>query len=500
MDHQRAVIYARLSRDNSGNGESVATQVADARALAAARGWEVVEEYVDGSISAATEGKRPEFARMLADVERGNVDAIVGRNWDRMTRNRRDDLAFIEACERHHVHLAFTRGADIDLNTGPGQMVADILSMVARAEIREKSERQKRANLQRAQQGKFFGTRRPFAFEPDGVTVREDEAQAVKEAYESLLVGGSLREIARQWSAAGFVTPQKGNEWSGEIVSRVLRNPRLAGWRTYKGKYDKATHKWVGGFWDPVTNPHGIVRNSNGEPVKAEWPHIVEPDVWHAAQVVLEDPERRLKFGTTHPSHLLLSGVAMCSECGRKIESGGKRKGRSRYRCSSMRGCTMRESQPIDDYIELVVLERLSQPDLIETFRPAPDHRSGDLATLRHQASEIHARMDKLAEAYATGTVKLTTLQAAQGRADAELAAIEIKMTVDTRSAAVAKLVTGLDVSQGWQALSVEAKRGVIDLLVKVELLPPKTCRITPYLWEDGVRKVNPETVTITWR
>jgi hypothetical protein len=161
----------------------------------------------------------------------------------------------------------------------------------------------------------------------------------------------------------------------------------------------------------------------------------------------------------------------------------------------------MRESQPIDDYVEQVVLARLSLPDLIEHFRPAPAADQVDLAALRREADAIHAHKIGIAEAFGARVMDRAQFEAANSRADAQLAALEAKMpTTSTAGAAVAKLVTGLDLLRGWAALSLEARRGVVDLLMTVQLLPPKTRRITPYLWEGGIRKVNPETVMITWR
>jgi hypothetical protein len=72
-----------------------------------------------------------------------------------------------------------------------------------------KAERQRRANRQRAEVGKHFGTRRPFGFELDGVTVRPDEAVAVRDAFAGLLSGQVARrdrtglELTRLQDAPG---------------------------------------------------------------------------------------------------------------------------------------------------------------------------------------------------------------------------------------------------------------------------------------------------------
>jgi site-specific DNA recombinase len=293
-----------------------------------------------------------------------------------------------------------------------------------------------------------------------------------------ILTGGSLREVARRWNAAGLLTPQKQQQWNGSIVSRTLRTARLAGLKTYLGE---------------------VVRKEQGEPIRAEWPAIVDLDTWHAAQAVLNEPSRRLKFGSVHASQLLLSGVAICDVCGGTMGSGGKLNARDRYRCKvAMGGHVMREAAPIDEFVESVILRRLAEPDLAEAFQPKLP--AVDVAGLRREADEIHARMDAMAEAFADGAVTLGQLKASNQRATAHLAEIEARMPRNTESAALSKLITARDIERTWAALSLEAKRGVVEALMTVRLLPPKTRRVRPYLLVDGVRRVNPETVVIEWK
>jgi DNA invertase Pin-like site-specific DNA recombinase len=470
----KAAIYVRISQDRTGEGAGVIRQEEDCRAKAVAKGWEVVEVYSDNDASAYDPRKpRKRYQAMLAAIRRREVNAVVVWDQDRLDKGGLEAEQFIQLADEYGVALASV-GGDYDLSDGNGRMMYRIKGAVARQELEHKSARQKRANRQRAQQGEHFKTHcRPFGYESDGVTIRDSEAEAIRAAFDSILSGGSIREVAKQWNVAGLVTPQAGNEWSGTVASKTLRNARLAGLKSYRGEI-------------------------MGE---AKWPAIVDRDTWTAAQSVLSDPDRRLKFGTVHPSALLLSGVALCSECGSKIQSGGRRKGRTRYRCSAMGGHVYREAQPVDDFIEDLVMARLARPDLIEMFRPAPE-AGVDVAELRRGADVIHARKLGFAEAWGAGEMDRAQFVAANARADADLAALEAQMpTTSPASAAVAKLVTGQDVHTGWQALSLEAKRGVVDLLMRVELLPPKTRGIKPYLYEDdGIRRVNPETVMITWR
>jgi hypothetical protein len=87
-----------------------------------------------------------------------------------------------------------------------------------------------------------MGGRRPFGFEQD-MTIRASEATAVRQAYADVLVGVSLGQVARDWNAAGPLTPLKTRKgepsrWRPATVRPVLMNPRFAGLRGYGPKLD----------------------------------------------------------------------------------------------------------------------------------------------------------------------------------------------------------------------------------------------------------------------
>lgn len=473
----RAAVYVRISRDLTGEGAGVARQEQDCRAKALSLGWDVEQVFNDNDISAYSGKIRPGYRAMLQAIEDGKIDAVIVWHTDRLYRRITELEQYIAVCEKRNVPTQTVQSGPLDLATPSGRLVARQLGAVAVYESEQKGRRQKAANQQRAEQGRHFGTRRPFGYEADGVTIREAEAQAICDAFDLVLNGGTLREVARRWNSAGLLTPQKGQEWSGTIVSRTLRTARLAGIKTYLGE---------------------VVRGNDGSPVKTEWPPIVDPDTWHAAQAVLSDPGRALKFGNAYVSQLLLSGVALCAECGAKIQSGGKRKGRSRLRCSAMGGHVYREAGPIEDYVEAVVLSRLAEPDALELVRPKSPEV--DVTALRQQANQIHAQSDAMAEAVADGSITVSQLKSFNERAQARLAAIEASMPTNTQSGAMAKLITARDLGIAWESLSLDARRGVVDALMTVRLVAPKALRITGYVFENGQRKVDPTTVIIEWK
>ncbi|HET6755541.1 MAG TPA: recombinase family protein, partial [Jiangellaceae bacterium] len=236
----QATVYLRQSQDRTGDELGISRQREDCQTLAAARGWEIATLRLDNDVSAFGRRTRSGFEALLDDIETGRAGAVIAWSLDRLTRNRRDTVRLIEACERHAVHIALVRGSDIDMSTPAGRLSADILASVARHEIEQKADRQRRAVEQAVQQGRRVGGRRPFGY---SIAMRplEREAAAVRWAYAELLAGASLGNIARDWNARGLTTPQGHRDgtpttWTPQVVSRTLRKATYAGLRSHRGK------------------------------------------------------------------------------------------------------------------------------------------------------------------------------------------------------------------------------------------------------------------------
>ena len=51
----------------------------------------------------------------------------------------------------------------------------------------------------------------------------------MRDAYQRLLDGVSLGQIARRWNSLGLYTPQGSHLWTGATVGTCLRKPRNTG-------------------------------------------------------------------------------------------------------------------------------------------------------------------------------------------------------------------------------------------------------------------------------
>jgi len=465
----RVGLYTRISKDATGLGAGVARQEQDCRAKAEANGWTIAGVYSDNDISAYSGTPRPGYRQLLNDIKAGALDAVLVWHVDRLYRRTTELEEFIAICQPRNVPTHSVQSGPLDLATPSGRMVARTLGSVSQYESEQKAERQRRANRQRAEAGRHFGTRRPFGFELDGVTVRPEEADAVRAACSDVLTGKSLASIARGWNERGLVTPQASNAWTSTVLRKTLGTERLAGIKTYRGQ---------------------VVRDVGGEPVETAWPALVDFETWQAVQAVLSSRSRSWP-GT---SRQLLSGVARCAVCEAPIHSGGSRKGQRRYRCSQKGGHAYRGAEPVDEYVTEVVIARLSQPDAVDLLA-AQD--TTDLGEVRREIAGLNVRRDAIAEGFADGSISLSQFKAANSKLAARLDELESKIPTHTLPA-LADLAAARDPRELWDTLSVDVRRQVIDALMIVRLAPVGT---KEHAYVDvGARIVNPETVPIEWR
>src|SRR5881397_1487977 len=95
----RAGIYARISSDREGDALGVNRQLEDCKQLAGLRGWQVVETYVDDDVSAYSGKPRPEYARMLHDLQTGTITGVLVYHLDRLHRQPKELEEFFEVCK-----------------------------------------------------------------------------------------------------------------------------------------------------------------------------------------------------------------------------------------------------------------------------------------------------------------------------------------------------------------------------------------------------------------
>ena len=363
----RAGIYARISSDREGDNLAISRQLEDCEELAGRKGWQVVERFVDADISAYSGRPRPEYARMLDEIEAGLVEAVLVYHADRLHRHPRELEDFIDLCQRQKVKLATVTG-DVDLSTHEGQLIARIQGAVARKESDDKSRRIRRKHEELAQAGRpSGGGTRPFGFEANRLEVRPSEAEVIRECARRALAGDSLRALCLDLNRRGVATVT-GGEWTPQTLKRMLTSARISGQREHHGE---------------------IV-------AKAAWPAIITPAETQRLRAKLRDPERRTNRSARR---YLLASLLRCHHCGNRLYSRPRDDGARRYVCASgpgFEGCGRITvmADPLEAYVVVSVLERLDSPELAHALNGGV---SADPAGSEWQA-EVERAQEQLAE------------------------------------------------------------------------------------------------------
>lgn len=465
----RAVIYCRISQDRTGAGLGIDRQREDCEALANRNGWDVVEVYVDNDISAYSGKKRPGYRQMLADLDEGTATVVIVWHTDRLTRSIVELEEYIDLSERRGIATHTVQAGTVDLATPSGRMTARILGAVARQESEHKGHRVARARQQRALAGEWAGGIRPFGWGAPTGEVRQkvdrktgeevevpeldmmkavpEEAEALRYWTDQILSGASIRSLVK-WCADKGITTTRGNPVSHTDMRDMLLRPRNAGIAVYRGEE-------VGrGKWDP----------------------IVEETKYRAVAAILKDPSRTTTPGAAPKwlgSILYRCGRGECPHFVYVTQSGGRRF--PSYRCQTGHGGG-RRAEIVDQYVEDVVVERLSRPDAHDLLEPAPD--GVDVAALQTEAEEIRMRLRNLAGKYGAGEIGDMQFSVGSDTARAQLEGVTKQLARAATQDPLVGLVGAPDVRKAWKALELEQQRNVLRALVEVTLKTPRPGRM----------------------
>jgi DNA invertase Pin-like site-specific DNA recombinase len=126
----RVALYGRVSTTN--HGQDVSMQTRELEQFAQARGWRLVDSYLDIGISGAKD-KRPELDRLMADAHKRRFDVVIVWRFDRFARSVSHLLRALETF--HALGIAFVSLSEhMDTTTPTGKMIFTVLGAVAELE------------------------------------------------------------------------------------------------------------------------------------------------------------------------------------------------------------------------------------------------------------------------------------------------------------------------------------------------------------------------------
>lgn len=423
----RAAIYLRMSLDRE---LGIDRQREDCWALCKKLGWTAVE-YIDNDKSATKKNViRHAYELMCKDIEAGEIDAIITWRSDRLYRMLRDLLPLIDLIQGEQkrgrrIAIETCRTGLIDLTTDSGRMNAKILAAVSENEGEVRLDRQSRALEQLAASGRGWGAP-AFGFNGDHRNPKlvPKEAALIRKAYKDFQAGATLYSIAMEWNRAGYRTrPNKarptGNAWNSTTVGRLLKNPRNAGLRSFRGSV-------IG---------------------KGDWPAIVDESTWEAACYIMGDPKRRT-------SHLykrtqLLGGILRCGVCGKGMGTGKNSRGQAVYKCKNYGDCSggpVRRVEEVDGWVREVMIKRLETGDWVANTEAEQENADA----LYEEAATIRTRMDSLANDFAEGELTASQLRIVTEKLQSKLADVETRLSRLSGTTVFKGLLGVKDIAAYW--------------------------------------------------
>lgn len=457
-----AAIYVRISSDKTTEKAGVTRQRKDCQALADRLGWNVVEVFEDNDISAHSGKPRPAYRAMLDAARRREISGIIAWHTDRLHRRTVELEEFIHIVEDNSVQVQTVTAGDIDLTTASGRMYARTLGNLAQYEVDHAKERMKRAKGDAAAQGRYRGGPRPYGFEPDGVTIRESEAEVIRWTTDAIIAGRSLRAVAREMNERGHFTAGRQRKdgtyasepkpWMYNNLKDMLVRPRNAG-HVHTGRADTGKVE--------ITKAHAFEG-------------IVTDDQWRAVFGMLTAPSRKSSHGNT--ARHLGSGIYRCGreECSstlRAVPLGGtpsrKQERTWLYRCTEKAHLSVSLAQT-DKHVRQVVADLIRDPRVVAAMTTDDDAATAD----RARRESLTLRLAQFESDYTDGVIDGAMYQRATAKVKSDLAEVEDRMNHRLRETVSADVLGASDPGATFLAAPIDVQRAIVATVVSVEVRP----------------------------
>jgi DNA invertase Pin-like site-specific DNA recombinase len=404
-------IYARVSRLKRDEKREPSTegQVAVCRVRLADLSLPEGKILVDLDRSAWNPNVRREAWDELMDrLESGISGGAIMFDLERLTRQPKDGERIIDLADRGL--LILDSESEYDLTTPNGKKAfRDAINAAAYYSDRLSTRVQRGLRL-KAMAGNPNGSGRRFGFEEDRVTVRQDEADIIREMTNRVLTGEPLLGLVADLDARG-VRSVLGKQWDTTSLKNVLIRPINCGRVTFKT--------------NPETGERAVVGRLPGEPI-----------------VSYEDFERVCAIFAARrrgrPTRYLCAALALCGApgCGfplygrarKELKPYADRSVRRHYWCvKSVGGCgkTSIDQRALDKAASVLVVEILSDPRNTAAMETAAAAIASEAARLDLEIAEAEAVAEALADRLGRGEITLARYDLAVRPLDTRIAKLK---------------------------------------------------------------------------
>lgn len=321
-------LYCRLSRDDElqGDSNSIKNQKAILQKYADDNGFGNTTFFVDDGFS-GTNFDRPDWQRLMALVDDGQVGTIIVKDMSRLGRDylkvgMYTEMVFPNADVRF---IAINNGVD-SANQAENDMTP-FINIFNEFYAKDTSRKIRAVFKAKGQAGKPLCTNPPYGYVKDPENklhwiVDEEAAKNVKEVFHLCVQGYGVSQIANEMSNRHVLNPTahaKANgrsisdnrndtddyTWISSTVSHMLSRPEYLGhtvnFKTYRKSYkQKKQLKNDPSEWQIFENTHEA---------------IIDQETYDIVQRIREGRRRWTPMGEMP----VLSGMVFCADCGAKL-------------------------------------------------------------------------------------------------------------------------------------------------------------------------------------
>ena len=342
--HFLAAMYLRLSRDDSdvgdvtdkkGNVKFVSNSIINQRELIRAfiheqMDIELYDIYVDDGFSGSN-FDRPEFKRMMGDIEAGRANCVIVKDLSRFGRDYIEAGRYIQKIfpALGVRFIALTDHYD-SFNTDIGQsgIILPVKNFINDSYCRDISTKVKSQLEIKRKNGECIAPFAPYGYrKAEGnkkqLVTDEYAAEIVRRIFQWKMEGMAVSAIADKLNGLGVLSPKEYKRsigsnynggfigagqsmWSSSTVKRILTNEMYIG-HLVQGKTEKINYKLKKSInkpreaWVKVKNTHE---------------QIISEDSFQIVQNLLR-ADSRVSTTTQKPS--LFAGLLFCGDCGEQM-------------------------------------------------------------------------------------------------------------------------------------------------------------------------------------
>ena len=316
-----AALYIRLSKEDESEGpsQSVQNQESLLREFVQQHRLSVYDTYVDDGWS-GTNFDRPDFQRMIGDIEARKVNMVITKDLSRLGRDYIMTGHYMERYfPEHRVrYISLLDGIDTGVDSTAND-ITPFRAIMNDMYAKDISKKIKSVKRDKQRKGQFIGGKPAYGYkmhptEKNKIVIDEEVAPVVRWIFALALSGMSCRNIAALLNQEGVPTPATYANlpvarpgpytglWSSERISEMLQNETYIG-NMVQGRSVKISYKSKKCLRQAPAN--WVVVEGTHEP-------LVDGETFRKVQLLVGSR----KHTRSRTYDFLLKGLIFCHECG----------------------------------------------------------------------------------------------------------------------------------------------------------------------------------------